>query len=437
MPDPIIVIPGQTPPGQPPVEPIKNQDPPNPPNTDPVEQIEVDGVKYDLDKEGNALDKDGKVFKTKADLDALSTVTDVEQVEIDGVVYTIDKDGNAVDDNKAVKFTKDQLEKMQEVDTTGTLDVNNIIKTTAIPIYDSEGNEVVYDNTEEGLKNYVIDVRDSSYQEGQSAYANALLGKYPIINDIITHLELYGNLKDFNETPDYSKVTIDKNNTSQQESIILQARSLRGDTPEKARDYVQYLKDAKRLEEEATSELEYLNTYYSGIKSENAKKLNDRRTAEKKQYDEYWGVEVKNNQLHPINKSGSVYDIVTKGTIQIGEEKYTIPEKIRYTENGQVKIATRQEFFNYLYEPIQVNTPDGPIVMTRDQYRLALEQEQRTIGHDVFEAYKRFVGGDMTQIIKQAINENEVKKIKKLKSSTETTVKTGGEGGAKKLVFKY
>jgi len=50
MPDPIIVIPGQTPPGQPPVEPIKNQDPPNPPNTDPVKQIEEDGVKYELDK---------------------------------------------------------------------------------------------------------------------------------------------------------------------------------------------------------------------------------------------------------------------------------------------------------------------------------------------------------------------------------------------------
>lgn len=398
-----------------------------PVQTPPQKEVETDfgeyefeGSKYKLDKDGNALDNEGKVFKSKQDIDASQIDTSqpiVDKVDIDGVIYTIDKDGNAVDDNNTIKYTKDQIDKMSEEGSSVGLDVSNIIKATAIPIYDNEGNEVTYENSEQGLTNYITDVSQTAYQEGQIAFQNSLLNQFPIIQDVITHLRLYGDLKDFTETPDYSKVTISKDNIAQQEDVVIRARLLRGDTPEKARDYVQYLKDGKRLEEESNSELSYLNNYYNGLKKDKEKTLADQEAANVKQYNEYWGVEVKNGKLHPLNKVGSVYDVVSKGSFQIGEDKYTIPEKIRYTDNGQVRIATRQEFFNYLYEPIQVDTENGPVVMTRDQYKLELERQSRTVGHDLLDALKRFTGYDMNQIIQQTIQERKVNEIRKLKST--------------------
>ncbi len=418
---------------------LPNNPPANPPApVEPVveKEIEIDNVKYQLDKDGNAL-KDGQIFKTKVELDALeANQSQEEQAEIDGVVYKIDKLGNALDEQGNVKFTKEQLDKMEEETPTGELKVADVIKSTAIPIYDSEGNEVVYDDTEKGLINYVTDVRETSLQEGALQFQAALVNKFPIIQDIVTHLELYGSLKDFTETPDYSKVTISKDNIGQQESVVTQARILRGDTPQKAAEYVQYLKDGKRLEEEATTELSFLNNHYNEQRAKKDEALATQRLAEQKAQDEYWGVSIKNNELHPINKVGSVYDTIIKGTVKIGDDTFTIPEKIKYTRDGQVRFATRQEFFNYVYAPIKVNTPDGPVTMSAYDYDLAMQNQSRTVAHDVMDAFKVFTGGDFSQIIKQAIKENEVVRLRKLKSNSSTEDKSGHKTETARIVIK-
>ena len=399
-------------------------------------EIEIDNIKYPLDKDGNAL-KDGQIFKTKVELDTLSaSQAQDEQAEIDGVVYKIDKIGNALDDQGNIKFTKEQLDAMTEAPEAGELKVTDLIKSTAIPIYDSEGNEVSYEDNEKGLINYVTDVRETSLQEGALQFQSALVNKFPIIQDIVTHLELHGSLKDFTETPDYSKVTISKENIGQQESVVTQARILRGDTPQKAAEYVQYLKDAKRLEEEATTELSFLNTHYNEQRTKNDQQLAAQRQAEQKANDEYWGVSIKNNELHPINKVGSVYDTITKGTVQIGNDTFTIPEKIKYTRDGQVKFATRQEFFNYVYVPMKVNTPDGPLTMSAYDYDLAMQNQSRTVAHDVMDAFKVFTGGDISQIIKQAIKENEVGRIRKLRSSSASEDQSQHKSEPTKIVIK-
>lgn len=404
------------------------------------ETADFDGVVYKLNTNGEAVDDTGKVVKTKEEVIAIKPIVDIPaetKVSINDVDYTIDKDGNAVNDQNDIVYTKDQIEKMSDDSTTGELDIPTLIKKVGIPIYDSAGEEVIYENTEQGLTNYISDIRDTSREEGIVDFQNQLINKFPVINDIITHLELYGNMKDFSETPDYSNVTLDKDNASQLESIIIQGRTLRGETPEQAREFVEFKKAGKALLEAATSELESITKHYDQVKQTKEQQLTEKRTAETKQVEDYWGVKVtKEGKLQPVNKVGSVYDTLIKGTVKIGDDTYTIPEKIRFERGGKIQFATRQDFFNYLYVPREINTPEGKVTMPAYDYDLAIQNNNRTIGHDVLDALKVFTGGDLSQIIKQAIKENKVAEIRRLRTVDSTPDKMGDHSTEKKIIIK-
>jgi hypothetical protein len=405
------------------------------------ETVDFDGVVYKLNTNGEAVDDAGKVVKTKDEVLAIKPVEKVippaTKVSIDDKDYTIDENGNAINENNEIVYTKDQIDKMSDETPAGELDVPTLIKEVGIPIYDSEGNEVVYENTTKGLSNYIVDLRDTSREEGIIDFQNQLVNKFPVINDVITHLELYGNMKDFSETPDYSKVTLDKDNTNQLESIIIQGRTLRGETPEQAREFVEFKKAGKALYEAASSELESITKYYDQVKQTKEQQLTEKRNAEAKQVEDYWGVKVtKEGKLQPVNKVGSVYDTLAKGTVKIGDDTYTIPDKIRYERGGKVEFATRQDFFNYLYIPREINTPEGKVTMTAYDYDLAVQNQSRTIGNDIIDALKVFTGGDLSQIIKQAIKENKVAEIRKLRTVNSDASKTGDHSAEKKIILK-
>jgi len=384
------------------------------------EVISVDGSEYVVDENGNALNEDGTVFKTKEELAELGNdkpdeTNDENQVEIDGVAYTIDEEGNAVDENGEVKYTKEDIDNMaSDGDDTPSIELDKIIEDVAIPIYDEQGNKIEYENSEEGIKKYVSDVYRKAVDDGVSK----VFETYPVVQDLINHFQLGGTIENFNSVPDYSNVELNKDNEEQLKNIIVQARTMRGDRPEAIERYITAIKagdkDNDNLLEEATVELEYLNGVTEQTRKEQEAIIQQQRAEEDRRLSEYWGVAVKDGQIVDLGVKDSIYNTIKSGKVNLGDKTWTIPEKIRVVEDGKPQIYSRDDFFRYLYEPIVVNINGQPVQMTRHQIDIEKENANRNVGNDVYDAFKRFVKYDESQFIQEQVNKDKVKHIRKL-----------------------
>ncbi len=117
--------------------------------------------------------------------------------------------------------------------------------------------------------------------------------------------------------------------------------------------------------------------------------------------------------------------------MKVDNESYKIPDKIRIKQDGKIVVKDRNDFFRYIYEPVAIKNGDQTVKMTRYEYDLAIENNNRSIHNDVFDAYRRFVNYDLTQIVKDKVKQEEVKntikKISTKKRSASPKVTTSGK----------
>ena len=217
--------------------------------------VEVDGVKYQLDKDGNALNQDGTTFKTKAELDALENPEEPLIVELAAL-------------------------------------------TGFKPVGD-DGKPKVYADTNEGLLEFINDLAANKAQAAEKE----LFTTFPKAEAYIRHIAAGGTDESFfnHVRDDYSKVTIDDNNVEQQKQILRNYYIKKGFTPEKADKTVKYHEQANELLPEAKDALADMKQ--TQAKADAAKKAADDAAIAKKEQEanDYWkGVE----------------EIVTKGTVQ-------------------------------------------------------------------------------------------------------------------------
>jgi hypothetical protein len=380
-----------------------------------AEVISIDDTEYVLNEAGDALNEDGTVFKTKAEIEELNSGNDSDEateLEIDGVVYKLNENGDAIDEDGSVKYSKDDIDAMSE--DTPAIKLDDIIKDTAIEIYDEQGNKVEYQNDEEGIKQYVSDVYNKAKNDG----VNQVFEAYPVLNDLINHFQLGGTIDNFDSVPDYSSIELNKENEAQLKDIITQARTMRGDRPEAIERYYNALKAGDKnndnVFEEASVELEFLNGVTKQEREAKEAAIANQQAAEIQEANKYWGVEVRDGQLVDLGVKDSIYNTIKQGTININDKSFTIPEKIKVIEDGKPNMYTRDDFFKYLYEPIIVNMNGNPIQITRHQLDVEKENANRTTGNDVYEAFKRFVKYDESQFIQEQVNKDKVKQIRKL-----------------------
>jgi hypothetical protein len=377
----------------PPVEPVKPGDPLVPINNDPPELI-----------------------PPATPPDVPDVIPEAAKVEVDGVIYTLDDKGNAIDDNKAIKYSADELKALEEVDAPSSLE--EIFKLTNIVPNDENGTPIEYENSPEGIAKYVDDVYTIASNQAVEAYKNALFGTYPILMDVVKHLNNNnGSFDNFVPTVNYNDIQLDADNEEQLKNIIYTARGKRGESKEKIDKYYNYLKDSKTIFTEAEEELNYLKESLTQEEKEQQLVIKEREAKELQDAINYWGVTVDNKgNMSVANVENSVYDIIKKGKFKIGEDTYNIPDKIKINDNGKIVYATRDDFFRYIYEPVQVVINSKTQTMTRHEYDLTIENSKRDIHADVFDAFKRFVNYNTDQFIKEAINKNNVEAIKKLKT---------------------
>jgi len=381
--------------------------------------VNIDDVDYNLDDKGNALDSEGKVFKTVEEIaklnDTIPDTSDEPEIEVDSVKYKLNKTGDAIDTEGNIKFTKDELSKLNAVSDNkdGDLDMSEIIKVGNIKPMNDKGEFNEYENTTEGLTNYISDVQDEGIKQGRTNYADELVTKYPIVTRILNHLELNnGDFEGFSDKVSYKDVKIDDKNEDQGKSIIFAARKARGEDNVKIEKYYNYLKDSDGLKDEVKTELEYLQKSENDRDKQEEDAVVNKRAQDITNSNNYWGVAVNDKgEMSKLNVDNSIYDIiVNKKSIKVDDKTYKIPEKIRVTDNGKVSYYTPDQFFMYLYEPVPIKGKDNQThYVTRDEIKINNENSKRTNGHSVLEAFRRLVNYDDSQFITEQINSAKIK----------------------------
>lgn len=316
------------------------------------------------------------------------------KVEFNGQTYTVDKDGNLIDkDNKVFKEAKDVqawIDSLQVENPDADLTIDNIRQALDIDITDDEGKPVEFTNDIEGVKNYINSAIELKSNEVAQAAVNKVFIDNPILKQFVDYLTINGgDPRGFGERPDRSKLTVDENSEDQQIAIIKMAAKEFGNATLND-NYIKYLKDAGGLLDEAKAQLANLQALDKKRGEDEAKQAEAYR---KQQADET-----------------TAYFKGIKDTIdnrKIGE--YTLPESIVREVNGQKITLTPDDFFKYLY--VQTKDKDGNVA-TAYQRALANQSEEDARNEELLSAWLMFTGGTYKDLVNMAKNEKEVKTLK-------------------------
>lgn len=368
----------------------------NEPNGNPADDLDNAD---DNKQQSNEENKQDEQQQNQSNVDVVPGST----IEIGDDKYTVDDNGNVLDTNgnifKEANQVQDWLKGFENVEEANDgITINSIQEAIGVDIMDGDDKPVVFENSPEGIKNYVNAVIQSAAEENYQTAINTLYQKYPILNEVINYYIANGNsLEGFRQLPDRSGITIDDNNEEQQEAIIRTAweeRNQKGDV----NSYIAYLKSSGILLATAQDELENLKQSDEQVKNQLAEQAQAEEEQQMQQEQAYWQ---------------DIYDTVQTRKIA----GYQIPENIIVNKNGQKFTATPDDFFNYIYNV----DAEG-----KTAYQRELEQETaETLRDDnLLRAYLKFVGGNYSNLVDMAINDKQVAKLRlKAKENRQSTVR--------------
>lgn len=253
--------------------------------------INVDGVDYTIDAEGNAIAADGTVFRTAAELAEL------------------------ISQNGSEPSVLEQLQTRFGSD-----------------FKDENGNPIVFDNNTEGIAAYVDTVIQNRIAEAQTAALNNLFETYPQVEQVINHLKLNGTLDDFVEIPDRSQITVSKDNEEQQATFIREEWKLSGKKGD-VNKFIDYCKNAGILYDTAVESKEAVDSIYESRLAEQKAQVEAKEAAAAAEEKAYWD---------------NVEKTISKGEL-LG---YSIPEQIQCNKDGKKVMLSRKDFLKYVSTPV-------------------------------------------------------------------------------------
>ena len=117
-----------------------------------------------------------------------------DTVNVDGVDYTIDANGNALAADGTVFRTAAELAELISQNGSEPSILEQLQTSFGSDFKDENGNPIVFDDNEEGIAAYVETVVQSRVKEAQAAAINNLFETYPQVEQVINHLKLNGSL---------------------------------------------------------------------------------------------------------------------------------------------------------------------------------------------------------------------------------------------------
>lgn len=356
----------------------KNKPADNKPGDEPnVEQIEIDGVNYTLDAQGNATKADGTVHLTKAQIDALDT--QIDDADPFDIIQT-------------------------------SLDFKPIVN----------GVQVTYTKDKAGLEQLALDAANAKAE----VIAETIIEKYwdsnPTLKQLRDHVTLGGNERTFNAQPNWKAIDITTLTDEQLEQVVLTERTSKGDTPEMAKYYIDGLKKDGKLKEFAPQSLTYLTKVQTANEEQAAIVRKQAADAQNADDLKYWN---------------EVTTALTTKKLKVKGEDFVIPETFRVKEgDGKIVVKTITDFNEYINKE-KVFTLDGKQVRcTQNIYDIEVERRNSNAHSDIFNALRRFLKDDDSQLVAAKARFEEVKKIRKI--VTTPASKSGAvPGGPLKLIL--
>jgi hypothetical protein len=392
-------------------------------------------MKDDSSKKENAKDVDSKeedvekVDSKKEDegrKDEEFEIEEPEKIDIDGVVYNLDKEGNALDDSGNIKYSKSQVdsfapkEKEKEDDAEEVDIISEVIKRVNVVIEDDSGKPSKYENNIEGISKYISDVREKTKVEISSNVIGELFSNYPGLEEAYYYAKSNaGSLEGFTPQPDYSQIQVG-DDVEQHKAIIYAERIAKGDSKARAERAVKIAVDEGLSKEEATEALEFLTQQSELVKQD--RKRNEELAAQKEQSElqEYHDNVIKSLSSKKLNVDG---------------EEIIIPEVLRVKRDGKIKDHTIKDFRSYIFDVKKYKVGNQEVELTQNQFDKLKEQSNRRHDHDVYEALRRFLGYDDSQLIKGAVAASKARDIRQLisKPKAKKVTSVSREGSAIKL----
>ena len=371
--------------------------------------VNDDPGKSDIDNPGDTDNHDNDEGKKdddadKKDKDSKISLTEGQIVEIGEDSYTVDKDGNLVDkDGKIFKEAKDVPEFLKEFDVDDSTDENalnieNIQKALGYELTGDDDKPIEFENSPEGVKAYIDAVVNTAKEEHYETAINTLYQKYPVIKDVLNYYIANGNsLEGFGEIPDRSNITVDDNNEEQQIAIIRTAWKERGQKGD-LDGYLAYLKSSGTLLATAREELANIQESDKQYREELEAEAEKQEAERVERLEKYW------NGVHDVIKSRTIAG-------------YKIPESIIINRNNQKISVTPEDFFNYIYRVDK----NGKSAYEHD---LEAETPESRRDDEILRAYLKFVGGNYSNLVDMAINNEKVTKLKlRAKERNSTSVR--------------
>ena len=321
-----------------------------------------------------------------------SVLSEGDSIELDGVTYTVNEAGDLVDEKGEVFKTKAELPKFleeyttEEPNTVPEVNIEDIQKLVGVDVVDDKGKAVKFDNTPQGVVEYVNSVLELKKAEYAQAGINKLIEDYPVVNDFLNYYIANGNsYEGFGELKDRSGIVIDENNESQQIAIVREAWKefgKRGDVNK----YVNYLKDSGQLVDAAKDDLAALQQADAEVREENSRAAAEAQKQYEQEVIAYWK---------------GVKSCIDKREIA----GYKIPDVIILDRGGKQVSATPEDFFNYLYQVDEQG-------YSQYQKELANEAPSERMNDELLKAFLKYTGKSYNSLLEMAVANKEVKKLR-------------------------
>lgn len=255
-----------------------------------------------------------------------------DTINVDGVDYTIDAEGNAIAADGTVFRTATELAELIAQNGSEPSVLNQLQTRFGSDFKDENGNPIVFDDNEEGIAAYVETVVQSRVKEAQTAAINNLFETYPQVEQVINHLKLNGTLDDFVEIPDRSQITVSKDNEEQQAIFIREEWKLSGKKGD-VNKFIDYCKNAGILYDTAVESKEAVDSIYESRLAEQKAQVEAKEAAAAAEEKAYWD---------------NVEKTISKGEL-LG---YSIPEQIQCNKDGKKVMLSRKDFLKYVSTPV-------------------------------------------------------------------------------------
>lgn len=260
------------------------------------------------------------------------TLSEGDTINVDGVDYTIDAEGNAIAADGTVFRTAIELAELIAQNSSEPSVLNQLQTRFGSDFKDENGNPIVFDDNEEGIAAYVETVVQSRVKEAQTAAINNLFETYPQVEQVINHLKLNGTLDDFVEIPDRSRITVSKDNEEQQATFIREEWKLSGKKGN-VNKFIDYCKNVGILYDTAVESKEAVDSIYESRLAEQKAQVEAKEAAAAEEEKAYWD---------------NVEKTISKGEL-LG---YSIPEQIQCNKDGKKVMLSRKDFLKYVSTPV-------------------------------------------------------------------------------------